>query len=251
MSVNQSRGDSNEPPHYRRSGRSGNPASPRSFSGGGKTGGGGGDGTAPPSSAFYPGKSFRKVVSNSQGAQAKVTAPIPNVNSGRSNSVGGRTQMNDEHIQPPLRGTPDASSANTAVKLTDTSLLKSTPGLPKAPQSNAVPLSSGTGGSSTPVKGTKFISFGVKNYIQQYGIKPELISEYFPNNLMVFFFSLQFGSISPGVMTGMQVFIITKYKEHSFDNLGIIVGRTPVTSQNGFRLTLTADLQTLLYLFKF
>ncbi|KAL8227944.1 hypothetical protein R6Q57_015528 [Mikania cordata] len=174
MSVNQSRGDRNEPPHYRRSSRSGNPASPRNFSGGGKTGGGGGGGTAPPSSAFYPSKSFRKVVSNSQGAQARVTAPIPNVNSGPSNSVGGRAQMNGEHIQPPSRGTPDASSANTAVKPTDTSLLKSTPGLPKAPQSNAVPLSSGTGGSSTPADASRA-------------------------------FSLQFGSISPGVMTGMQV----------------------------------------------
>ncbi|MFS7940140.1 hypothetical protein Hanom_Chr05g00460171 [Helianthus anomalus] len=57
MSVNQSRGDKNEPPHYRRSGRSAN------FSSGG---GGRGGGTTGPSSAYYFGKSFKKVVSNAQ-----------------------------------------------------------------------------------------------------------------------------------------------------------------------------------------
>ncbi|KAK9051484.1 hypothetical protein SSX86_028111 [Deinandra increscens subsp. villosa] len=181
MSVNQSRGDRNEPPHYRRPGRSGNPASPRNFSGGGKGGGGGGGGstTAPPSSAFYSGKSYKKVVSNAQGPQARVTVPNPNANLGPSNSsTGGRAPQNGAHIQPPLRGTPDASSMGAAVKPTDTSVQKSTPGLPKAPQSNAVPPSSGNVGPSTPVKGSADGSRA---------------------------FPLQFGSISPGVMHEMQV----------------------------------------------
>lgn len=56
MSVNQSRGDKNEPPYYKRSGRSGNPSSPRNFPGGGGKGGGGGGSTGPQSSGFYSGK---------------------------------------------------------------------------------------------------------------------------------------------------------------------------------------------------
>ncbi|KAI3731937.1 hypothetical protein L1987_63130 [Smallanthus sonchifolius] len=183
MSVNQSRGDRNEPPHHRRTGRSGNPASPRNFSGGGGggRGGGGGSTTASPSSAFYSGKSFKKVVSNAQGAQARVTGvnPNPNVNLGSSNSSsGGRGPPNGAHTQPPIRETPDASSTGVTVKPADASVQKSTPGLPKAPQSNVVPSSSGTTGPSTPVKG------------------PADASKAFP---------LQFGSISPGVMNGMQV----------------------------------------------
>ncbi|XP_076892578.1 eukaryotic translation initiation factor 4G-like [Bidens hawaiensis] len=143
-SVNQS--------HYRRSGggRSGNS---RNFSGGGRGagagGGGGGSNTGHPSSAYYSGKSYKKVVNNAQGA----------------------------HIQPPLRGTPDGSSTGAVVKPTDAPVQKSTPGLSKAPQNNAVPLDSGTVGPSTPVKG------------------PDDASKAF---------SLQFGSISPGVI-GMQV----------------------------------------------
>ncbi|KAM0008287.1 putative MIF4G-like, type 3, initiation factor eIF-4 gamma, MA3, MIF4G-like domain superfamily [Helianthus debilis subsp. tardiflorus] len=185
MSVNQSRGDKNEPPHYRRSGRSGNPGSPRNFSGGGG-GGRGGGGTAGPqsSSAFYSGKSFKKVVSNAQGAQARVTGPVSNQNvgsGGSSNaSTGGRGPgpQNGAHFQPPVRGTPDASSAGATVKPTDAPVQKSTPGLPKAPQSNTVSPGSGTTGPSTPVKG------------------PADASKAFP---------LQFGSISPGVINGMQV----------------------------------------------
>ncbi|KAJ0816808.1 hypothetical protein HanPI659440_Chr00c10g0722341 [Helianthus annuus] len=50
MSVNQSRGDKNEPPHYRRSGRSGRSAN---FSGGGGGGRGHGGGTTGPSSSAY------------------------------------------------------------------------------------------------------------------------------------------------------------------------------------------------------
>ncbi|XP_076949195.1 eukaryotic translation initiation factor 4G-like [Bidens hawaiensis] len=146
-SVNQS--------HYRRSGggRSGNS---RNFSGGGRGGGGSGGGgggggstTGHPSSAYYSGKSYKKVVNNAQGA----------------------------HIQPPLRGTPDGSSTAGVVKPTDVPVQKSTPGLPKAPQSNAGSLGLGTTGPSTPVKGLADASNA---------------------------FPLQFGSISPGVI-GMQV----------------------------------------------
>ncbi|MFS8022985.1 putative MIF4G-like, type 3, initiation factor eIF-4 gamma, MA3, MIF4G-like domain superfamily [Helianthus anomalus] len=181
MSVNQSR---NEPPHHRRPGRSGNPNSPRNFSGGGggRGGGGGGSATGAPSSGFYSGKSFKKVVSNAQGAQTRVTGVNPNANVGSgapsNSSTGSRGPLNGGHAQPPVRGTPGASSIGATVKPADAPVQKNTPGLPKAPQSNAVPPSSGATGPSTPVKGPADASKG---------------------------FSLQFGSISPGVMNGMQV----------------------------------------------
>ncbi|KAI7727274.1 hypothetical protein M8C21_026935 [Ambrosia artemisiifolia] len=176
MSVNQSRGDRNEPPHHRRPGRSANPNSPRNYSGGGGRGGG----TAgPPSSGFYSGKSFKKVVSNAQGVQARVAGPNAGVGSGSLNSsTGGRGPQNGGHVQPPLRGTPDGSSTGVTVKQADVAVQRSTPGLPKAPQSNAVPPGSGAMGPSTPVKGPADASKA---------------------------FSLQFGSISPGVINGMQV----------------------------------------------
>ncbi|KAI3498405.1 hypothetical protein L1887_34180 [Cichorium endivia] len=178
MSVNQSKGNNNESQQYRRSGRSGSSAPQRNFSGGGGVGkgGGGGSTTAPPSSSFNSGKSFKKVVSNPQGAPNRVQNP--NVNLAPSNpSTVGKTAQNGAHNQPPLRGTPDASSTGP----TDASVQKSTPGLPKAPQSNAVPSGSnptGAAGPATPVKGSTDASRA---------------------------FPLQFGSISPGVMNGMQV----------------------------------------------
>ncbi|XP_076930560.1 eukaryotic translation initiation factor 4G-like [Bidens hawaiensis] len=77
-----------------------------------------------------------------------------------------------------ILGTPVASSTGATIKPTDAMVQKSTPGLPRAPQANAVPLNSGTKGPSTPVKGPADASGA---------------------------FSLQFGSISPGVINGMQV----------------------------------------------
>ncbi|KAF5761256.1 putative MIF4G-like, type 3, initiation factor eIF-4 gamma, MA3, MIF4G-like domain superfamily [Helianthus annuus] len=140
MSVNQSRSENNEPPHYRRSGRYGNPAS---------------------------GKSFKKVVSNAQGVQGRVTVSNP--------------KPNGAHVQQPLRaiaGAPGDSPTGAVVKPTDASVQKSTAGLPKAPQSNVAPLNSGTTGPSTPLKGPADASKA---------------------------FSLQFGSISPGVINGLQL----------------------------------------------
>nr|XP_043626899.1 eukaryotic translation initiation factor 4G-like isoform X2 [Erigeron canadensis] len=175
MSVNQSRGaDKNE---FKRSGRSGNPNSPRNYPGvgGGKGGGGGGTTTAPPSgtNSYSGNKSFKKVVANNaQGAQNRGPGSNPNVNSNYS-SGGGRGAPNGPHNQPSSRGAP--------AKLADSSVQKSSPGLPKAPQSHPASHSSGTTGatgSTTPVKGSGDASRA---------------------------FPLQFGSINPGVMNGMQV----------------------------------------------
>ncbi|KAJ0818374.1 hypothetical protein HanPI659440_Chr00c02g0707471 [Helianthus annuus] len=164
MSVNQSRGDKNEPPHYRRPGRFANRCGS----------GGGGGGTTGPSYAYYSGKSFKKVVSNAQGGYSNV-----NLGPSNSSSSGGRAPLNGAHVQPPLRGTPDASSIGGVVKPADASVQKTTPGLPKAQPSNAVLFSSGTfgSGSSTPVKGSDDACRA---------------------------FPLQFGSISPSVINRMQ-----------------------------------------------
>ncbi|PWA57315.1 Armadillo-type fold [Artemisia annua] len=131
---------------------------------------------------------YKKVVSNnaaSQGVQASRVAGSgvstnANVN---VNTGGGRgaPAPNGAHVQPASRGTPDTSAIGATVKPTDTPVPKSTPGLPKAPPSSAVPPSSGTGnatGPATPVKGSGDASKS---------------------------FPFQFGSISPGVINGMQV----------------------------------------------
>ncbi|GJZ61540.1 eukaryotic translation initiation factor 4G-like protein isoform X1 [Tanacetum coccineum] len=182
MSVNQSKSDRTNN-DFKRSGRPNNPNSPRNFSGGGGRGGGGGGPAAAPSSGYYSGKSYKKVVSNnasSQGVQTSRVAgsavnPNANVNVNTGGGRGsGAVAPNGAHVQPPLRVT------GATVKPTDTSVPKSTPGLPKAPPSNAAPPSSGTGnatGPATPVKGSG-------------------ASVAFP---------FQFGSISPGVINGIQV----------------------------------------------
>ncbi|KAI3511288.1 hypothetical protein L1887_18437 [Cichorium endivia] len=176
MSVNQSRGDKNEPQQYRRLGRSGNASSQRNYSGGsGKGGGGGGSTTAPPSSSsYFSQRSFKKTNNHAQGVQPGVNTPITNSNSDLSNSStpGGATVTNGAHLQQPARG------VSGTPKPTETPIQKNTPGLPRAPQGNAGVLSSDVTGPSTPTKGPADASKA---------------------------FQLQFGSISPGLMNGMQI----------------------------------------------
>lgn len=185
MSVNPSRGDKNEPPQYRRTGRSGNSSAQRNYSGGGgKVGGGGGGGggggsstTAPPSSSsFSSNRSFKKVNNYAQGVQPRVSTP--NTNSLNSSAPGGTAVPNGAHSQPPARGASGAPATGATLKPSDGTTQKSTPGLPRAPQGNAGVPSSDTTGPSTPTK------------------EPTDASRAFP---------LQFGSISPGLMNGMQI----------------------------------------------
>lgn len=182
MSVNQSRGDKNEPPQYRKLGRSGNAALQRNYSGGGgKGGGGGGSTTAPPSSSSSSSnRSFKKVGNYAQGVQPRVNSPNTNTNSNLLNSStpGGTTVPNGAHLQPPARGASGDPATGATIKPSDVSTQKSTPGLPRAPQGNAAVPGSDATGPSTPTKG------------------PADASRSFP---------LQFGSISPGLMNGMQI----------------------------------------------
>lgn len=182
MSVNQSRGDKNEPPQHRRLGRSGNSSFGRNYSGGGgKGGGGGGNTTAPPSSSsFSYNRSFKKVVNNAQGGQPRVNSPNTYSNSDLLNSTtpGGPTAPNGAHLQPPARGASAATSTGATPKPSDVSNEKITPTLPRAPQGNVAAHSPDATGPSTPTK------------------EPADASKAFP---------LQFGSISPGLMNGMQI----------------------------------------------
>ncbi|XP_024982424.1 eukaryotic translation initiation factor 4G isoform X2 [Cynara cardunculus var. scolymus] len=179
MSFNQSRGDKNEPPQHRKLGRSGNAALQRNYSGGGgKGGGGGGSTTAPPSSSSSSSnRSFKKVGNYAQGVQPRVNSPNINSNSDLLNSStpGGTTVPNGAHLQLPARGASGAPAAGATIKPSDVSTQKSTPGLPRAPQGNAAVPSSDATGPSTPTKDA---------------------SRAFP---------LQFGSISPSLMNGMQI----------------------------------------------
>ncbi|GJY10245.1 hypothetical protein Tco_0378430 [Tanacetum coccineum] len=57
--------------------------------------------------------------------------------------------------------TLDTTTTGVTVKLTDASVHKSIPGLPKVPQSNAVPPTSGSSGTTvpaTPIKGSTDVS---------------------------------------------------------------------------------------------
>ncbi|KAJ9558468.1 hypothetical protein OSB04_013082 [Centaurea solstitialis] len=180
MSVNQSRGDKNEPPQYRKFGRSGGNAPLQRNYSGGKGGGGGGNTTttAPPSSSSN--RSFKKVGNYAQGVQQPRVNNSPNTNSNpdllnSSTAPGGTTVPNGAHLQPPPRGAAGAPAAVPAatIKPSDVPTQKSTPGLPRAPQGNAAVSGSDATGPSTPTKGPAF--------------------------------PLQFGSISPGLMNGMQI----------------------------------------------
>ncbi|KAL7615598.1 hypothetical protein Lser_V15G03124 [Lactuca serriola] len=200
MSVNQSKGDKNEPQQYRRVGRSGNSSLPRNYSGGGGKGGGGGGGggsnTAPPSSSSYSSqRSFKKTNNHAQGVQPRVNTPITNSNSDLSNSStpGGASVTNGAHLQPPARGAPGAPSTGATPKPSETPIQKNTntPGLPKAPpQGNTAVPSSDVTGPSTPTKGPADASRA---------------------------FQLQFGSISPGIMNVMQIPARTSSAPPNFD----------------------------------
>ncbi|KAA8520411.1 hypothetical protein F0562_014667 [Nyssa sinensis] len=168
MSLNQSRAEKSESPQYKKSGRSGSSGQPKNFAGGSRKGGG----TAPlPSSSSFPSNRSLKKSNNAQGGQFRV--------SGASvNAPAACTVQNGANLQPPLHGASDAPVTGVIGKLTDTSAQKSTQAVPKAPSSQSTTVNLDTTLPSTPAKA------------------PGDVSRSFP---------LQFGSISPGFMNGMQI----------------------------------------------
>ncbi|KAK2969260.1 hypothetical protein RJ640_028786 [Escallonia rubra] len=95
----------------------------------------------------------------------------------KASNAQGAQSRNGAHSQPAARGAYDAPVTSATVKLTDVSAQKSTRGVPKAPSSNAAAavVTFDAALPATPAKGDASKSF-----------------------------PLQFGSISPGLMNGMQ-----------------------------------------------
>nr|XP_043609070.1 eukaryotic translation initiation factor 4G-like [Erigeron canadensis] len=184
MSVNQSRGDKNEyPSQYKKSNRSANSSSQRNFSGNK-------GGAAAGSNTSSSNKSFKKVNSHAQGVQTRVNSPNTNAESVNTSATGGAKVLNGVHSQQPARGPSGAPATGANIKPSHVSNEKITPGLPRAPQGNAgVPAAEATG-LSTPTKDQVDASKG---------------------------FSLQFGSISPSLMNGMQVPARTSSAPPNFD----------------------------------
>lgn len=173
MSLNQSRSDKNDS-QYRKSGggRSGGSSGgqQRTFTGG-RGRGGAAPNTAPNLSTN---RSFKKN-NNAQGVQSRGAAGP--VNPSDSNTANGaRSLQNGSHVHSTLHGASNAPAQAAVTKPADASAQKSIRPLPKAPSSQTTSMNSESTQPSTPAKGD-----GAKG------------------------FSLQFGTISPSFMNGMQV----------------------------------------------
>ncbi|XP_056684123.1 eukaryotic translation initiation factor 4G isoform X2 [Spinacia oleracea] len=175
MSLNQSRFDKNEPqfrkPGGGRSGR-GSGGQQRNFPGGRGRGGGSGPTTttAPPVSTS---QSYKKV-NNAQGGQSRGNAAPVNTSDFNA-ATGLRSVENGAHVQSTLH-VSNAPTPAVIPKPVDVSSQKTSRPLPKAPSSQPSTMSSDSNMPSTPAKGDAAKGF-----------------------------PLQFGSISPGFMNGMQV----------------------------------------------
>ncbi|KAL6323427.1 hypothetical protein AAG906_038996 [Vitis piasezkii] len=178
MSINQSRSDKNDG-HYRKSGaRSGSSAQQRTFS----VGAGKGGGNAPPSSAFVPSSSLSsnrsfKRPNNAQGGQSRVSVGAANSESANPSSQQ-RGIQNGVHTQPSSHGVSDAPAG----KPTDSAPQRISRA-PKAPSSK-VPSSYTAAVSSDTASQTAPDNAPDDSRLQ---------------------FSLQFGSINPGFVNGMQI----------------------------------------------
>ncbi|MBA0854447.1 hypothetical protein Goshw_030498 [Gossypium schwendimanii] len=177
MSFNQSRSDKSEQ-QYRKSGRSASFNQQRSSSGAyGK--GAGGVPAPSPSLSSSSSRSFKKS-NNAQGGQSRGTSPAVNSSNANSgNAPAGHNVQNGAHVQSQLQGASDAAIASGTAKPTESATSqRSTRAIPKAPTSQPATMSSDSNNPTTPIKASGDASKA---------------------------FSLQFGSISPGFMNGMQI----------------------------------------------
>ncbi|KAL1540059.1 eukaryotic translation initiation factor 4G-like [Salvia divinorum] len=169
MSHNQSRAERSDSAQYRKTGRSGSSNQQRQFQGGASNKGGGG---APSNPA---GRGFNKKYSNIAQGGPRVRSP----------NVGSDSAGHAFHNGPQEQQPTHISGTSTIVKLTDDPAQKITQTVPRSPSSdvsNAAPTynvsaaNPESGLPKTPAKGDAAGSF-----------------------------SLQFGSISPGCMDGVQI----------------------------------------------
>ncbi|GAB2224328.1 hypothetical protein Drorol1_Dr00005082 [Drosera rotundifolia] len=195
MSYNQSRGDKNDS-QYRKSGggnnRSGGSSGQhRPYSGGGSGGGsrGGGTTSAPTSqsSAPSPRQSYRKA-NNGQSGQSRPSGG--HVNAAESNTgAAPRAAQNGAHPQPASHGASNVPKPAPAVKQTDGSTQKNIHAVPRALPSHSSTVTPTAQASTVTSKSTSNVpTTPVK--------APGDAAKGFP---------LQFGSISPGFMNGMQI----------------------------------------------
>ncbi|XP_058104127.1 eukaryotic translation initiation factor 4G-like isoform X2 [Magnolia sinica] len=174
MSLNQSRAEKSEA-QLRKPGRSGSSSHQRSFVGGGGKGGGV---TAPPvssspSPSSLTNRSFKKS-SNGQGGQSRAGSTTANSESSIV-VAASRTVQNGAHVQSQFHGASDAPVLGVT-KPVDSAVLKGSRVLPRAPSSQfTTGALNSTAVPATPSKGDVPRPF------------------------------LQFGSISPGFMNGMQI----------------------------------------------
>ncbi|KAI7994250.1 hypothetical protein LOK49_LG11G02259 [Camellia lanceoleosa] len=166
MSFNQARAERSES-HYRRPGRPGNPVYQRVSSGGvGKGGGGTGLPPASANSQSSTNRSLKK--SNGQWAQSRVTVTSAN---SESSAV-----HNGARAQPSLQGASNALFTDVSAKSTDMHNQRSHQTASSAPTSASASGTSESTAPTTPIRADT--SKGV---------------------------SLQFGSFSPNIVTGMQI----------------------------------------------
>ncbi|XWS77357.1 hypothetical protein CRYUN_Cryun01aG0254300 [Craigia yunnanensis] len=179
MSFNHSRSDRSDQ-QYRKSGRSASFNQQRTSSGAYGKGAGGGPAPSPSfssSSSLSSNRSFKKS-NNAQGGQSRLNSPAVNTSESSNASASGNIQ-NGAHVQPQLQGASDAPVGRGAAKPVDSpATQRSTRAVPKAPSSHPGTMSSDSSFPTTPTKAPGEESKA---------------------------FSLQFGSISPGFMNGMQI----------------------------------------------
>ncbi|KAE8702023.1 Eukaryotic translation initiation factor 4G [Hibiscus syriacus] len=175
MSFNQSRSDKSEK-QYRKSGRSAGSNQQRNSSGGYGKGAGGGPAPSPSlSSSSASSRSFKKS-NNAQGGQSRANSPAVNSTESSSASAASNVQ-NGTHVQPRLQGSSDTPVTSSAAKPVESHANQRTiRAVPKAPTSQSATLSSDSSIPATPTK---------RNASQA--------------------LPLQFGSITPGFMNGMQI----------------------------------------------
>ncbi|KAE8673538.1 Eukaryotic translation initiation factor 4G [Hibiscus syriacus] len=175
MSFNQSRSDKSEQ-QYRKSGRSACSNQQRNSSGGYGKGAGGGPAPSPSLySSSASSRSFKKS-NNAQGEQSRVNSPALN-STESSNASATSNLQNGAHVQPQLQGSSDTPVTGSAAKPVQSHAnQRTTRAVPKAPASQSATLSSDSSIPATPTKGNASQAL-----------------------------SLQFGSITPGFMNGMQI----------------------------------------------
>ncbi|KAJ0960370.1 hypothetical protein J5N97_001820 [Dioscorea zingiberensis] len=172
MSFNQSRAEKSEG-QPRKSGRSGSSGHHRPFSSGGK----GGAAAPPPHSSSNPAslssnRSFKKS-GNVQQYRVNQVGAGSDVGAAVSYQAANRAVQNGAHVQVHSHGSSDAPTTSGA-KLVDSSRNSRT--LPKAPPPQSAAGASDSAAPLRPAKGDASNQF-----------------------------TLQFGTISPGIMNGMQI----------------------------------------------